>query len=60
LNRLTVGVITAALIIGSSLIITTGVEPLLWGYPSLGIIGFMTSGLLGFYLIVSILRRGRH
>lgn len=60
LNRLTVGVVTASLVIGSSLVITTGVKPLLWGYPAIGILGFMTSGLLGLYLIVSILRRGRH
>ncbi len=60
LNRLTVGVVTAALIIGSSLVITTGVKPLLWGYPAIGIIGFMASGFLGLYLIVSILRRGGH
>jgi len=60
LNRLTVGVVTASLIMGSSLIITTGVKPLLWGYPAIGIIGFMASGFLGLYLIVSILRRGRH
>jgi len=57
MNRLTVGVITAALIIGSSLVITTGVKPLLWGYPAIGIIGFMASGCLGLYLVVSILRR---
>ena len=56
LNRLTVGVVTAALIIGSSLVITTGVEPLLWGFPAIGILGFMTSGILGIYLIISILR----
>ncbi len=58
MNRLTVGVVTAALIIGSSLIITTGVRPLLWGYPAIGMIGFMVSGCLGFYLVISILRRG--
>jgi len=60
LNRLTVGVVTAALIIGSSLVITTGVKPFLWGYPAIGMLGFMTSGFLGFYLILSILRKGRH
>ena len=60
LNRLTVGVVTAALIIGSSLIITTGVKPLLWGYPAIGMVGFMVSGFLGFYLVISILRRSRH
>nr|WP_246460046.1 AarF/UbiB family protein [Puniceicoccus vermicola] len=59
MNRLTVGVVTAALIIGSSLIITTGVRPFLWGYPAIGMLGFMASGCLGFYLVISILRRSR-
>ncbi len=59
MNRLTVGVVTAALIIGSSLIITTGVRPFLWGYPAIGMIGFMASGCLGFYLVISILRKSR-
>ncbi|MEM0965897.1 MAG: AarF/UbiB family protein [Verrucomicrobiota bacterium] len=60
LNRLTVGVVTGALIVGSSLVITTGVQPLLWGYPAIGLLGFLASGCLGFYLVISILRRGRH
>jgi len=55
-NRLTVGIIAAAMIIGSSLIITTGVPPLLFGYPALGIVGYLFSGILGAWLIISILR----
>ena len=56
MNRLTVGVILGSLIIGSSLIITTGVGPLLWGFPTIGILGFLISGILGMYIVVSILR----
>ena len=55
-NRITVGVITAAMIIGSSLIITTGVRPLLFGYPALGIVGYLFSAILGVWLIVTIVR----
>lgn len=55
-NRLTFGIIIAALIIGSSMIITTGVEPLFLGYPVLGIIGYLISGLLGLWLVFNILR----
>ncbi len=55
MNRLTVGVILGSLLIGSSLIITTGVGPLLWGFPAIGILGFLVSGILGMYIVVSIL-----
>ena len=55
-NRLTLGIIIAALIIASSMIITTGVKPLLFGFPALGIIGYLVSGVLGLWLIFSILR----
>ena len=55
-NRLTLGIIIAALIIASSMIITTGVKPLLLGFPALGIIGYLVSGVLGLWLIFNIIR----
>lgn len=55
-NRLTLGIIIAALIIGSSMIITTGVKPLLFGFPALGIIGYSVSGVLGLWLVFNIIR----
>ena len=60
LNRLAVAVITGSLIMGSSLVITTGIKPLLWGYPAIGLLGFLASACLGFYLVISILRRSKH
>ncbi|MEM7673818.1 MAG: AarF/UbiB family protein [Verrucomicrobiota bacterium] len=57
MNRLTIGIILGSLIIGSSLIITTGAEPLLFGFPAIGILGFIVSGLLGLYIVFSTLRR---
>ena len=59
MNRLTVGIIIGSLLIGSSLIITTGVGPLLFGFPAIGILGFLVSGLLGMYIVVSTLRKHR-
>lgn len=59
MNRLTVGIIVGSLIIGSSLVITTGVKPLLWGYPAIGILGFIASGLLGLYIVFSTIRKHR-
>lgn len=59
MNRLTTGIIVGSLIIGSSLVITTGVGPLLWGYPVIGILGFLVSAILGLYIIISSLRQHR-
>ena len=55
-SRLTMGVILGALIIGSSLIITAGVPPILYGYPLLGLTGYLISAVLGLWLIFDILR----
>ncbi|MDQ8205975.1 AarF/UbiB family protein [Coraliomargarita sp. SDUM461003] len=57
MNRLTVGIIIGSLLMGSSLVITTGVRPFLWGYPAIGIVGFVVSGLLGIYIVISTLRK---
>ena len=59
-NRITLGVIIGALIIGSSLIVTTRIEPHLFGYPALGIVGYLLSALLGLYVVWDIIRHGRH
>lgn len=59
-NRLTVAIITAALLIGSSLVITTGVTPVIWGYPAIGILGYLSSTIFGIWLIVDIIRHSRH
>ena len=57
-NRLTLAIILAASIIGSSLVIQTETHPLLWGYPALGLIGFLISVVLGLSLVIAILRSG--
>ena len=59
-NRITLGVIIGSLIVGSSMIIHTNVGPYLFGYPALGMVGYMLSALLGFYIIFDIIRHGRH
>lgn len=55
-NRLSFSIITSGLIIGSSMIITTGVKPLLFGYPAIGILGYLISAILGLGLIWNIIR----
>jgi len=59
-NRLTFGIIIAALIIGSSMIITTGVRPHLFGFSALGIIGYIISGIVGLWLVFNIIRGRRY
>jgi ubiquinone biosynthesis protein len=49
-----------ALIVGSSLVVATRVGPTLFGYPALGIIGYLISGIFGLYIAYDIVRHGRH
>lgn len=55
-NRLTMAIIAGAVIMGSSMIITTGIGPFLFGLPALGVIGYLLSVLMGLWLIITILR----
>ncbi len=55
-NRLAFSLLTSALIIGSSMIITTGIKPLLFGYPAIGLIGYLISAILGLTVLLSIIR----
>jgi len=58
-NRVTFGLIVAALIVGSSLVIGTGITPTILGFPALGFIGFVIASLLGLWLAIQILRSGK-
>ncbi len=58
-NRVSFSLIISALIVGSSIIITTGMSPRFFGVPLLGIFGFFIAGVLGMGLIISILRSGK-
>jgi len=58
-NRLSFSMIVAALIIGSSLLLTANRGPI-WNHLSiLGLLGFLVAGVLGLWLIIAILRSGR-
>lgn len=57
-NKITLSVIIGSLIIGSSLIVHTGMEPHLFGYPVLGLVGYLLSALLGVWVVFDILRGG--
>lgn len=58
-NRLSFALVVASLIISSSLIIHAKVPPLWGGVSVLGLVGYLLAGLMGFWLLVSILRHGK-
>jgi len=55
-NRLSFSIILGAVIIGSSMIITTGVKPLIFGYPVIGLVGYLISAVLGLVVVINIFR----
>lgn len=59
-NRLTMGIVTASLIIGTSIAMTIDGGPRLFGLPAFGLLGFLTAGFFGATLLWSIVRSGRH
>jgi ubiquinone biosynthesis protein len=58
-NRVSFSLVISALIIGSSLIIMANKGPLVYGFPVLGILGFVFAGFLGLGLAIGVLRSGR-
>lgn len=58
-NRLSFSVITAAIIVASSIIIHSGEGPMLFGLPMFGLIGYLIAALLGFWILIGILRSGQ-
>lgn len=58
-NRLSISLIISALIIGSSMILQTKMQPQIFGIPLLGFIGYIIAGMLGFSLVIAIIRSGR-
>ena len=58
-NRIAVGMITAALIIGTSIALTVSSAPEIFGLPVFGLMGFLSSIAAGVWLLWSIFRSGR-
>jgi len=59
-NRITASMIVSALIVGSSIIMLTGKGPLLFDFPVVGIVGYLGAGIIGFFLVISILKSGKY
>lgn len=58
-NRLTFGILTASLVIGSSIVMTVEGGPTLFGLPLFGLLGFLAAFFNSVWLIFSIWRAGR-
>ena len=58
-NRLAFSIIVAAIIVGSSMLIQSGIGGKILGLPSIGTIGFFVAFVLGLWLLISILKSGR-
>jgi len=58
-NRLTMGVLTASLVVGSSIIMTVEGGPELFGLPFFGLLGFIVAFFNSVWIVLSIWRSGK-
>ena len=58
-NRLSFAIVIASIVVGSSVMVHAAVGPQVFGYPLLGLVGFLTAAILGIGLAIGILRSGR-
>lgn len=58
-NRISFAIVLAALIIGSSVIVHSNLPPHWKGIPIIGLAGFLVAGVMGFWLLLSIIRHSR-
>lgn len=58
-NKLTVGIVSAGLLMASSLLCTTEMTPKVFGIPAIGFIGYVTALCLGFWLLFSVVKEHR-
>jgi ubiquinone biosynthesis protein len=58
-NRISFSIVIAALIVGSALIVISKTPPLVFGISLIGIIGFLTAAVMGMWLLIAIIRKGR-
>ncbi len=58
-NRIAFAIVLAAQIIGSSLIVLSDIPPRWHGIPVIGLAGFLVAGVMGFWLLISMIRHGK-
>jgi ubiquinone biosynthesis protein len=59
-SRLAIALVIAALIVGSSIVMTVGGGPKLLGLPAFGLLGFLGATAGGVWLVRSVRRSNRH
>ena len=58
-NRISFAIVIAALVVGSALIVISEIPPLFFGISLIGIIGFFPAALMGIWLLIAIIKKGR-
>lgn len=58
-NRISFSIIIAALLVGSALIVISNTPPLFYGISLIGIVGFFIAAIMGMWLLIAIIRKGR-
>lgn len=59
-DRLTLGVICAGLFVGSSIVYYARIEPVVFGIPILGFVGYLVAFILALWVIGDILGKNKH
>lgn len=57
IDKIVVGLVIAAFLIGSSFICTTNMDPKILGVPALGFIGYLIALILGVWIFIDMNRR---
>ena len=58
-NRISFSIIIASLVIGSALIVISKTPPFLYGISAIGIIGFVAAAIMGIWLLIAIIKKGK-
>ena len=58
-NRVSFSIVVAALLVGSSVIVHSRIPPKWNEIPIVGLVGFVAAGVMGFVLLIAIIRHGR-
>jgi ubiquinone biosynthesis protein len=59
-SRVSIALVIAALIIGSSIVMTVGGGPKLFGLPAFGLLGYLGAAAGGVWLLRAIRRSAQH
>ncbi len=58
-NRISFSIIIAALILGSAIVVNSDVPPMVFGVSLIGIAGFIAAAVMGIWLLIAIIQKGR-